>query len=560
MGNDDGGAEGTTLRRPLVDRLAAAWPVVALVVFVVSGAILLLAARKQWFFYDEWSYLARDPVGEFSFSQLFISHNGHLIVWTNAWFQLLLQVVGLKHYVLYAIPILLAHVGAAAAGMSVARSLGGSRWLALVGAVSVLLMGAGTRNIMWAGQFSYVLPVTLFLGWLALSLRDHRLVGPRLGWRSALVVSVVGGLSSLVFFPFALTLAGLSATRRRWAEVGAFVVVTGGLAVVGVLTDQFRGSHQDPSRGLLGRVRASLSYMSEGLRAAMADGPGRPVALGVAVLVVTWAGIALVPAAGRRRLTALALAVGPVVFFAVTSLGRADLGSAQALQPRYLYVTLACTVPLWAAELAALSRWIGRRGSRPGALAVLAGAAAGLALLAAWNATFFWSEANAAAVPKTRSHGVVSAAVPLLSDAGVLPAAGVEPRWAPPLDVAQARWYADTGRLRPTASSRYEKAQARVNLFWIVARDQPAPQVGCRTLDDPHSSVRATPDQVLAVFPVSGSVAGVLAPGGFKEREIDRPVTLPKPVTIRAISPQAPGIALTITSGSALVCVRPAQP
>jgi hypothetical protein len=176
----------------------------------------------------------------------------------------------------------------------------------------------------------------------------------------------------------------------------------------------------------------------------------------------------------------------------------------------------------------------------------------------AWSASFFWSEATTVGSAKGHSHGVVSASVPLLQDPAVTPSIRVEPLWAPPLTVAQTRWYSDTGRLGLVTPSRRDQAQAEVNLLWVATRDRPAPGTGCTPVTNSHIVVRARADQVLAVFPDTPTTVGILTPSAMNTREIDKPVGLSAPTTIRAVSATALDVAFNITAGSAVVCVRPA--
>lgn len=519
-----------------------AWLLATALVLVAGGLVVADSIRLQWFFMDEWSYLDRTPSGQFSIGQLFVSHNGHVIVWTNAWFQLLEQVVGLRYYLLYGLPILVSHLVVTAAGISVSRSLGAQRWLALLGAVPVLLMAAGARNIVWAGQFQYVAPVALFVLWTALRLRSRPSVTGARSWVTAALVGLGGCLSSLVWLPLALVLAAQALVLRRRLEAAVLAAPAVLVAAFGIATDPHGGDVAAQSGGLVDRGVASLHYAVTGLTAAGALGSDH-VVVGAAVLVLGWLGILLLPKGGPR-LAAVGLGTAPVVFFLVTSVSRASLGAEQATQPRYLYVALACLVPLWVGEVGVLVARAGDR-TRAGGVAAAAVAAVALVVLGVWSAVGYWREATYLVPQKEVSHGVITAAVDHLDDPRVPPLQEPEPYFASPLHVDDLRWLVDTGRFYGRTPTAPQRQQAAVNMLWVVQQGAaPAPAgAQCRTVrPGAHTGLTVPPDQVLVVDATS-SVLLYYTPDRARPGGGRAPLTVgPGTTGLRAVGADAPAV------------------
>ena len=106
------------LRRSRLSALLAArpgdlgrfWSGGVLAAACVAFSIWLLSLdRGQWFVTDEWDYLSTGNANSW-LGWLFRPHNEHTIVFTKAWFQLLLVTVGIRHYALYMIPLVVGHV------------------------------------------------------------------------------------------------------------------------------------------------------------------------------------------------------------------------------------------------------------------------------------------------------------------------------------------------------------------------------------------------------------------------------------------------------------------
>jgi hypothetical protein len=105
--------------------------------------------------------------------------------------------VGLGHYLPYAAPVIVAHLGAVALMYLLLVCFGTSRWVAVVVSLSLAFFGAAAVNTLWDFQMGFVGAV--FFGLLALWPYDRH---AQLGWRISAVVRGIAtcphGLSDLV--------------------------------------------------------------------------------------------------------------------------------------------------------------------------------------------------------------------------------------------------------------------------------------------------------------------------------------------------------------------------
>jgi hypothetical protein len=321
--------------------------IVALVLFVVFG-------RPQWFFHDEWDFLAHRDARDLN--DLFRPFNEHWSTLPILVYRMLWRFFGIRTYVPYQVIAIVLHLTTAVLLCVVMRRAKVNPWIATAAASLFALYGAGDRVILAA--FNMTWSATLVLGLTHLILADHD--GP-LDRRDGL--GLFAGLLGLLCSGVAITMilvVGLSALIRRGWRAAAFHIVPLGLLYLVWWFAFGRGSYSKTLGSPWDVLRFVWIALSTAFRE-MGQVRGVGLALGImliAGLVLAWHAVAWNDL--RRRAAApAALLVGAVVFLAVAGLGRvAEFGAEYARQPRYLWVAAAMCLPAIAvAADAFLRRW-----------------------------------------------------------------------------------------------------------------------------------------------------------------------------------------------------------
>jgi hypothetical protein len=123
-------------------------------------ALMVLATNtNQWFFADEWEFIARRsrPAGLGDTVRMYLRpHNEHWSTLPLLVYRAIFGVVGLKAYWPYLIVHLAAHVGL---GLLLARRFRSDRVrvpVVLLTTATFLFLGAGSENILWAFQTAWI--------------------------------------------------------------------------------------------------------------------------------------------------------------------------------------------------------------------------------------------------------------------------------------------------------------------------------------------------------------------------------------------------------------------
>ena len=166
-----GSAPGTIVAlRVSRSKGSARWALAVFGVLAVASVPLYLAlARHEWFFLDEWDFLANRTA--WNLGDLLRPHTDHwttlpILAWRALWWT-----VGLRSYLPYVFLSVLAHVAVAALTRAVMRRAGVDPWIATIVAGVVLFFGAGAENIMYAFQITFTGALAFGLGQLLLA--DH---------------------------------------------------------------------------------------------------------------------------------------------------------------------------------------------------------------------------------------------------------------------------------------------------------------------------------------------------------------------------------------------------
>ena len=186
-----------------------------LLTLAAAGIYLVYLATKQSFYLDEWDFLAYRGI-HFSGSEgLFVPHNEHwttipILIWRG-----LFNVVGVRHYWLYTLPMIVAHLVVVSLLWRLMLRHRVEPWVATLLAAAFAVLGAGSGNITSAFQIAFVGSVAF--GFLAIEAIEHDRFWLASVWGiAALMCSNIG-------VPMVFACAIVALVRRRYR--GAVVAI-----------------------------------------------------------------------------------------------------------------------------------------------------------------------------------------------------------------------------------------------------------------------------------------------------------------------------------------------
>jgi hypothetical protein len=312
-----------------LDRLARPTLVAAV---IVSGLLLLHLTRGTSFWADDWTWIATrrgDTVDAF-----LAPYNGHLSLVPVAIYRLMFAIFGIGSYTPYRALVIVLSLVVAALLFVYARARTGEL-LALLLAVSMLFLGPGWQDMMWAFQIPWL--IVCAAGIVALMLLERR---TRRGDAGACALLVLAICSTSLGLAFAIGIAvDLALSRRRWRD--AWIVL------IPLLLYGIWALHYHPNQIDLTAVTTIPVNLAEAAAAALSslagqsgivpfNGTGTSLTYGWPLLV-----LALVLALRHARnalprARSVSLAVTFVVFAASVSIVHGELAS--PLSSRYIYV------------------------------------------------------------------------------------------------------------------------------------------------------------------------------------------------------------------------------
>jgi len=137
--------ERGTDTRVMVDRSARLAVAAFIAAEVVALSLWLTLGRNQWFFSDEWDFLAGRTAGDLG--DLFHPHDNHWSTLPILAYRVLWWLFGLRTYLPYLTLVVLLHLTAAALLRAVMRRAGVGPWLSTAAASLFALFGAGYGDI-----------------------------------------------------------------------------------------------------------------------------------------------------------------------------------------------------------------------------------------------------------------------------------------------------------------------------------------------------------------------------------------------------------------------------
>ncbi|HVA04750.1 MAG TPA: hypothetical protein VMU64_13520 [Acidimicrobiales bacterium] len=279
---------------------------------------------------DEWDFLTHRGV-RFGKQGLFYPHNEHwstipILIW-----RALFNLVGVRDYWLYALPLILAHLAVAHLVWRLMLRHNVEPWTATLVTGTFVVLGVGWLNVTSAFQIGFVGSVAF--GLLAVqAIEDDRLWLPAVWGICALMCSDIG-------VPMVVA-CGLVALASRKPRLAAYSVLPP--AFVFLIWYVTVGHEAANSATHLKNLTLDglASYVWTGLKASMGGYIDSSEYVG-AVLVSVLAGAAVV-----RRNVPAALAASTLALYAFVGFGRLHDPGGPAPAGRYAYVALALLLPL----------------------------------------------------------------------------------------------------------------------------------------------------------------------------------------------------------------------
>jgi hypothetical protein len=285
-------------------------------------------------------------------------------------------VVGLRSYLVFAIPVLLAHAAVVALTYVLLVRFGVRRWASVSVATVLAFLGAGSENLLWDFQIGFVAPVAL--GLTAVLLYDCYDTS---GWRLwPTWAALVWGLTfSSIGVVAVVLVAAYALTRRGWREALTVSALPAAVFLGWFLIFGHTGYGKGPTASLVATLLVLPTFVWTGLTHAWEGASGIPSSGPTVVLALL--GGHLLPGSPRARALAVAGVVATLAQLVMAGLGRAAFGTQQAAASRYTYIVVVLTAPTLALVLDAVlarlgePRWVGALvGLGMLALVVLSGA------------------------------------------------------------------------------------------------------------------------------------------------------------------------------------------
>jgi len=194
-----------------------------------GGLVLLRVNRNQWFFGDEWEFLGGIRRATPWYDQLLQPHNEHWSTAPYLLYRLLEATFGIRTYWPYIGLAVLLHLLIVHLVWRVMLQSRITPWVATVVVLPLIVLGAGSQNLLWAFQIGFLGSVALGLGTLLLV--NHAGTWERRDWAGiALAVFALlwSGVSVLLIVVCALVVL----LRRGIKPASAFALVPGVVYIV----------------------------------------------------------------------------------------------------------------------------------------------------------------------------------------------------------------------------------------------------------------------------------------------------------------------------------------
>ncbi|MBF4633327.1 hypothetical protein ITJ38_02800 [Agreia pratensis] len=422
---------------------------------VAAFGWLLICARGQWFFYDEWDFL------KLSSTDFLTPHLGHWSTVPMLVTAATRTVFGLQSYWPFIIPVLLIHLGISHALWRLMLRLPVAPWIGTALSLLVALLGAGSENILWAFQLGFM--GAILLGLVSVLLIDK--ITRDNYWRRfpLLAVTTVGSLMfSGTALPMLVAVGAVSLRRvGLWRSV---LLLLPSVSVYGLWYYYVSSNpiYFLPAAGaidsveIVGRVLAFAGRMALGGFEALTPWPLLGCVI-VGLLCIGW--LARARHTITNALPALALAAAAGTFALLTAASRVGFSADTASSSRYIYTTTILLVPL-VGVLCSSPTGVHRRRD----IAVVAS----IALLTIYGGAVLKTAGESQSSTEQATHELFSATVALLDDPGrtLNISSHPDPNFAPSVTVGDIKSLVDAGLLKagPYSQQSWQIADCRVTI------------------------------------------------------------------------------------------------
>lgn len=514
--------------------------IVHLAIIAIGLIVLVVLATRQWLFSDDWAFVVERPN---TLASLLEPHVGHWVVIPYLLFLGIRQIFGLDHYLPFAVPVILAHLGLAHLTWRIMLRVGVLPWIATSLTLLTVFFGVGVENVVWAFQVSFVGPMTAMFGVILLLLSD------KLRARSVVAIAVLSTIavaSSGTALPLILVAVLVAVTRHGVRTT--VIAFAAPVLIYGVWFLAIGRNAPPAGRAVGGQIllvpQYALRMLSDGL------GVMFPIPLiGVVVFLtalVWWTfGIAF---ADRRSRPAFLLFVAAPVFALLTGYSRIGLGQEFATGSRYLYFVIFAMLPFLALGL---SRLVVRfRLPLVPALALLV-------IVGLSNAGSLVVQLHQRELAANDTRSRLSAAAGLIAESPSSYAADQRPylKWSLDVTVADLENFERQGWFHPTPYSESAKWSEVAALdVRATATTAPAATTKCTTLAPGANAtedavagvlVRVSKASTVNVALGSGDTVAVKLTSGWNQLRLDR--------TFDGV----PALRITANASAARVCALP---
>jgi hypothetical protein len=337
------------------DRSTSAATSVFIGVIAVALPLLNYQGRDQWFFLDDWDFLANRTAG--SVDDLFAPHVQHWSTVPILVYRFLWSFVGLRHYWVYQLVTIALHLVAAVLLRAIMRRAGVRPWIATAAASLFALLGAGRANIVVAFSMSFT--ASLALGLAHVLLADHD--GP---WDRRDVLGILCGLlalmSSGIGIPMAIAVGVATWIRHGWRRAVAHTA-----PLVAAFAIWFATFGRDALAGPRASPREAADFGWTAVTNVFAR-VGQLPAMGFVLALVVLVGAVLLWRHHRREFRrhygpTVGLVVGALAFAVIIGYGRGESTVVSPLAPRagrYVHILAALLLPLIALAASSIAdRW-----------------------------------------------------------------------------------------------------------------------------------------------------------------------------------------------------------
>jgi hypothetical protein len=423
----------------------------------------LALCRQQWFVTDEFDYFG--PAGHQSLIAWLIEpRNQHSGFFVFGWFWFLedFMGLGLRHYEIFMIPVVLGHLVVVAAIYRLTWIASASRVIATGTALVSLAMGGGVGTLTLAGQMVFTASIAagLIVILLAVQSSSRRALGV------VIALSFFGVLNGNAFDAFALAASILYARRRLWWEAIWVAAIPIGWEIGSRLVWPQAQVNIYAATGLGQILRDGPAFAYAALDLAISQTLGETHFTSAVLTALVLGSLALISVGPGWRRTAvsgrvvIALAVSAILTMLALVAARLSYGIVLVTYGGYSYLFLASLLPIGGILLGHIAR------SRAALLGV-----AGVFLTVSLIGVVTIND-NAKALGTWKLNGArlmqtaaaeLNAGMPTYADQ--LPVPGT----APTVSQDKLRSWAVSGQLDAAIAGPGEVDQVSLNMQWRVA-------------------------------------------------------------------------------------------